>query len=896
MSEPRRLRARPGILRWLPFALIGAALLPLLRALLGGETLFWGLPTLQFYPWREFAFAELRAGRLPAWNPYLGAGAPLLANYQTAIFYPPNWLMLVLPGPLAMSLLALAHVLWAALGTWRLGGALGMTPFGRGISALSYALGGYLIARLGSFPTHNAAAWLPWVFWLAHRVLTRRTWRDAGALALAVGLLLLAGHAQTAWYGLLGAGAYALWRALWADRRASRRARARGLALAGLGVALGAGIAAVQLIPTAEYLRQSDRAGGLDYAALTNLSYHPARLLTLLMPHFFGTPADGSVFTEGIFFEDAAYLGVIPLIAAGAAVTAWLFRRKALPPGPLPGRTREGEVAGRGGEDLGGEASGERKAPPPDPLPGGAREGESAVPAIQVPLSSSAGEGDLGGEACTGGDQTSEVFEDFGSLVRRKAPPPGPLPGGAREGEVAGRGGEVPLSSSAGEGDLGGEACTGGDQTSEVFEDFGSLVRRQAPPPGPLPGGAREGEVGGRGGEVPLSSLAGEGDLGGEACTGGDQTSEVFEDFGSLVRRKAPPPGPLPGGAREGEVAGRGGEDLGGEASGDHDPALASVPFWAALALAGLFLAAGKYNPAFRPLYDHVPTFGAFREPVRWLILTHLGLALLAGIGVDRWGHGPRVVYWSRLTAAGGVGMALLALGARTLADLTPPELNTMALAVAAFGGWIAVAALLTLAQPLDPAESVRSILWRAAVLLVVTLDLTWFAAGLNPTVPAAFFDRREVAGPPGRVYWFDDAQYDATFGTDEDEAPPVEGFFDVGDYRIAVRRREELRASLLPNLNLLDRVPSLDNNDPLLPDVHRRYVALVEELGAGAGALLRAAGVTRAFGVAPDGWTGTTPAVAPDADGATAWLVGAAEWRESDEAISAALRDPAWD
>ncbi|MCZ7540482.1 MAG: YfhO family protein [Anaerolineae bacterium] len=340
MSEPRPFRAQRDILRWLPFALVGAALLPLIRALLGGETLFWGLPTLQFYPWREFAFAELRAGRLPAWNPYLGAGAPLLANYQTAIFYPPNWLMLALPGPLAMSLLALAHVLWAALGMWRLAGALGLTLFGRGISALSYALGGYLIARLGSFPTHDAAAWLPWVIWLAHRAITRRGWRDAGGLALAVGLLLLAGHAQTAWYGLLGAGAYALW----ADRRDSWRLRARGLILAGLGVALGAGIAAVQLIPTAEYLRLSDRSGGLGYAALTNLSYHPARLLTLLMPHFFGTPADGGVFTEGIFFEDAAYLGVIPLIAAGAALVAWLFKRAA-PPRPPPSDSQGGERA-----------------------------------------------------------------------------------------------------------------------------------------------------------------------------------------------------------------------------------------------------------------------------------------------------------------------------------------------------------------------------------------------------------------------------------------------------------------------------------------------------------------------------------------------------------------------
>jgi len=726
MSEPRPFRAQVSILCWLPFALVGVALLPLLRALFGGETLFWGLPTLQFYPWREFAFAELRARRLPAWNPYLGAGAPLLANYQTAVFYPPNWLMLVLPGPLAMSWVALAHVLWAALGMWRLAGALGLAPFGRGVSALSYALGGYLIARLGSFPTHSAAAWLPWLLWLVHRALTRRTWRDAGALALAVGLLLLAGHAQTAWYGLLGAGAYALWRALWADRGTPWRLRARGLALAGLGVALGAGIAAVQLVPTAEYLRQSDRAGGLDYAALTNLSYHPARLLTLWMPHFFGTPADGSVFTEGIFFEDAAYLGVIPLIAAGAALAAWLFKRKA----PRPDAAREGERAGSGGE---------------------------------VSLSSSAGEGDLGGEASG----------------EHKAPPPGPLPGKAREGERAGSGGEVPLSSSAGEGNLGGEA---------------------------------------------------------------------------------------------------------------------TVPFWAALALAGLFLAAGKHNPAFRPLYDYMPTFDAFREPVRWLILTHLGLALLAGIGVGYWRRGPRAVYWSRLTAAGGVGMALMALGARAFTDLAPPELDTMALAVAAFGGWIAAAALLTLVQPPGPAHSARATLWRAAVLLVVTLDLAWFAAGLNPTVPASFFERREVARPPGRVYWFDETQYDVTFGTDEDETPPVEGFFDVGDYRIAGRRHEKLRASLLPNLNLLDRVPSLDNNDPLQPDVHRRYVALIEELGARAGALLRAAGVTRAFGVTPDGWMGATPAVAPDADGATAWLVGAAEWRESDEAISAALRDPAWD
>ncbi len=41
-------------------------------------------------------------------------------------------------------------------------------------------------------------------------------------------------------------------------------------------------------------------------------------------------------------------------------------------------------------------------------------------------------------------NQTSEVFEDFQSLVRRKAPPPGPLPGKAREGENATCGDQSP--------------------------------------------------------------------------------------------------------------------------------------------------------------------------------------------------------------------------------------------------------------------------------------------------------------------------------------------------------------------------------------------------------------------------------------------------------------------
>jgi hypothetical protein len=222
-------------------------------------------------------------------------------------------------------------------------------------------------------------------------------------------------------------------------------------------------------------------------------------------------------------------------------------------------------------------------------------------------------------------------------------------------------------------------------------------------------------------------------------------------------------------------------------------------------------------------------------------------------------------------------------------------------------GCWIVIAGLLTLTQPLDPAisPSPRSpLLWHVTVLIVVALDLAWMANGLNPMVPTEFFDVKKDASVAGRTYWFAQYEHDVIFGSEESEdelaaqgKQPIEGYFDVTDYRIATQNWRVIRASGLPNINMLDRVPSLSNNDPLLPAHYSQYIDLIEELGADAGPLLQAANVTQVYGTVPDGWQGENPAVAPYADTvAQAWLVPEAIWLDSDDAIQAALRDPNWD
>ncbi|MBN1660597.1 MAG: YfhO family protein [Anaerolineae bacterium] len=62
---------------------------------------------------------------------------------------------------------------------------------------------------------------------------------------------------------------------------------------------------------------------------------------------------------------------------------------------------------------------------------------------------------------------------------------------------------------------------------------------------------------------------------------------------------------------------------------------------FAGLALLGVFLAFGAYNPVYYLLYRFVPGFDLFRAPARWLLLYALGAALLAGVGVESLGPLP---------------------------------------------------------------------------------------------------------------------------------------------------------------------------------------------------------------------------------------------------------------
>lgn len=211
-------------------------------------------PVLQFQPWLEFNRAELRAGRLPLWNPFVGCGAPHLANGQSAVFDPFHAIAYFGTLPQALATMAAARLWVAGLGMFLLAHTWGLGAWGRWFAGLTFPFCGFLVAWL-LYPVANVAIWMPWVVLATEGVLARPSRGRVAGLAVATACLLLGGHIQTAAHVLLACAGYVAWRRV--TSRLGPPLPSRRVVTWIAGVALGVGLAAIQVVPLGFYLSRS---------------------------------------------------------------------------------------------------------------------------------------------------------------------------------------------------------------------------------------------------------------------------------------------------------------------------------------------------------------------------------------------------------------------------------------------------------------------------------------------------------------------------------------------------------------------------------------------------------------------------------------------------------------
>lgn len=316
--------------RALPLLLgVGLVVAFLHRLLLADAVLAVRDMPLFHLPLRQ-ALARLMADGLPLWNPWLHGGQPVLSNPNYAVFYPPTWLLLLIPAYLVVNLLIVGHALLGFAGAWRFARHLECDRPAAALAAVGFTAGGAFISSPNTLTLFCGLAWLPWILMWGDRALRAggRGWLRP-ALAAAVGLAaqLLAGEPVVPLIGAL-----ALVCLLLSAPRPLLRSTRQVLVIGLLAIGLGA----VQLTPTLFRILDSPRAGGLASDDATSWSMPPERLIEWVVPHFFGDPTrsdENLYFGWGVHDRNYPYVisilpGLLVLVLAATALARWPIPRR----------------------------------------------------------------------------------------------------------------------------------------------------------------------------------------------------------------------------------------------------------------------------------------------------------------------------------------------------------------------------------------------------------------------------------------------------------------------------------------------------------------------------------------------------------------------------------------
>lgn len=278
----------------------------------------------QFYNFAVFEAKAFKDGRLPLWNPYTYAGHPFLADVQSAIFYPISllvtWFAILMWGEMQLGALefeALIHFFLASLFMYffvrRLTGHRGAAF----LSAITFSYSGYLTG----YPPLQLAVlesdiWLPLVLLLVHVAVSEAKRENSAVFSfkflapatlcgLILGVVILAGHPQSAMYVFYAFLAYTLFESLRHPALSPRRV----ICLVAFPVGIALLASAAQWLPLLEYMRLSVRASATyEFTA----GGFPFRDIVQM------------VFPGTVSLWSPLYVGVLPLVLAGGTA---LLRR-----------------------------------------------------------------------------------------------------------------------------------------------------------------------------------------------------------------------------------------------------------------------------------------------------------------------------------------------------------------------------------------------------------------------------------------------------------------------------------------------------------------------------------------------------------------------------------------
>ncbi len=269
-----------------------------------------------FYPERTFTNVMLAEKSVPLWNPYVFAGTPHLADFQSAVFYPLNILYAFLPQISVWTILLVVQPIMAIFFMYLFLKLFKLEKSAVWVGAISFGFSGFMLVwSQENVVVGQAALWLPLALFGIEGYLTnKKLWYYCTAV-IALACSFLAGFFQVTFYIFLLSFIYSLF-------------RIKSLQLSFIKYSLkiisiyvfSLCLSVAQLLPSIEAFLESPRSSSSAWYLFETYLLPITHVFNAMVPDIFGNPGAYNFFGRGFYRETILYAGLIPLVFALFAI------------------------------------------------------------------------------------------------------------------------------------------------------------------------------------------------------------------------------------------------------------------------------------------------------------------------------------------------------------------------------------------------------------------------------------------------------------------------------------------------------------------------------------------------------------------------------------------------
>ena len=264
----------------------------------------------ELYPWKTQVINQLKNGNVPLWNPYNFSGSPLLANYQSQVFYPLTFLYYVMPQISAWTSMVLLQPILGTIFMYLFSSEIGLSAGAAMLTALLFNFSSFANVWMEFTTVWHTILWLPLLLYLIERAAKQQKLHVIQQLLFIFALFctITGGHPQDCIntcifliiYAILRIGIKKIWSYFFL-------------------FIFPFLLAAPQLFPTVELFRNSARVAHDYQGIIHNMLVQWWQLPLLAVQEVFGNPATKSNIT-GDYIGKTLSVGVAGFFFALAAL------------------------------------------------------------------------------------------------------------------------------------------------------------------------------------------------------------------------------------------------------------------------------------------------------------------------------------------------------------------------------------------------------------------------------------------------------------------------------------------------------------------------------------------------------------------------------------------------